>query len=70
MGVETEPIRVETKLDIVETEAELGTESRIHNLVFYATTEKVDTDTMQVADATDTHRRHISDKCAAPYSGG
>ena len=32
MGVETEPIRVETKLDIVETEAELGTESRIHNM--------------------------------------
>jgi len=34
MGVETEPIRVETKLNIVETEAELGTKSRIHNLAF------------------------------------
>ena len=30
--VAIEPIRVDTKLDIVETEAELGTKSRIHNL--------------------------------------
>jgi hypothetical protein len=30
--IETEPIRVDTKLDVVETEAELGTKSRIHNL--------------------------------------
>jgi len=32
--VEIEPIRVDAKLDIVETEAELGTKSRIHNLAF------------------------------------
>ena len=32
--VAIEPIRVDTKLDIVETEAELGTKSRIHNLAF------------------------------------
>ena len=32
--VEMEPIRVDTKLDIVETEAELGTKSRIHNLAY------------------------------------
>ena len=64
MGVETEPIRVETKLDIVETE------SRIHNLAFYAATEKADTNSTRVAHATDTHGRHISDKCTAPYSEG
>ena len=34
--VAIEPIRVDTKLDIVETEAELGTKSRIHNLAFCA----------------------------------
>jgi hypothetical protein len=36
MEVEIEPIRVDTKLDIVETEAELGAKSRIHNLAFCA----------------------------------
>ena len=34
MEVEIEPIRVDAKLDIVETEAELGTKSRIHNLAY------------------------------------
>ena len=34
MEVEIEPIRVNTKLDIIETEAELGTKSRIHNLAY------------------------------------
>jgi hypothetical protein len=34
MGVEIEPIRVDAKLDIVETEAEPGTKSRIHNLAY------------------------------------
>jgi len=35
-GVDTkaEPIRVDTKPDIVETEAELGTKSRVHNSSF------------------------------------
>jgi uncharacterized protein YwlG (UPF0340 family) len=32
MEVEIEPIRVDTKLDIVDTEAGLGIKSRIHNL--------------------------------------
>ena len=30
--VEIEPIRVDTKLHVVETEAKLGTKSRIHSL--------------------------------------
>jgi hypothetical protein len=34
MEVEIEPIRVDTKLDIVDTEAGLGTKSGIHNLAF------------------------------------
>jgi hypothetical protein len=32
VDTEAEPIRVDTKLDILETEAELETKSRIHNL--------------------------------------
>ena len=32
--LEIEPSRVDTKVYIVETEAELGTKSRIHNLAF------------------------------------
>ena len=37
VDTEAEPIRVDTKLDILETEAELGARSRIHNLAFCAT---------------------------------